>query len=290
MMQSATTDENEDDGDDGPDRGTPRVPTIDLRAVKTKLDAIITKFPESEGGIAAAQLRQSITAPSLSLTAEEAVLPDAPSKILVTYKNVPKAFIRIIKMDADDYREEGRYNNDDYIKKLLAAKPVQSFSTALPGTEDYAQHRAEVKVDALPLGMYAILISANEGFSKENNAMSFAVTQVTRLAVITQNGNAKSQASGYILHRKDGTPISGAALSFFTQRYNNSTNRYVYTTSATTTSAEDGAFRISGNDRYYNGMSVKKDGDAFYTTEIPEFLPLHPRVAGGGAYVFLHRP
>ncbi len=271
MMQSATTDENEDNGDDGPGRGIPRVPIIDLRAIKAKLDAIITKFPESEGGIAAAQLRQSITAPSLGLTAEEAVLPDAPSKILVTYKNVPKAWFRIVKMNPDDYREEGRYNNDNYIKTLLAAKPVQSFSTALPGTDDYAQHSAEVKVDALPLGMYAVLISAKESFAKSDNAVSYTVFQVTRLAVVTQNSGTKGQPSGYILHRKEGTPVAAAAVSFFSERWNSGRNRYEYTATPPLTTAADGAFRVSGTDRSYNGMSVKGAGDAFYTTDYLNF-------------------
>ncbi len=267
MMQTSNSEEDEDD--DG--RGTPRVPITDYRSVKAALDAIITKFPESEGGIAARQLLQSIAAPNLSLTAEEAVLPDAPSKILVTYKNVPNAYFRIVKMNPDDYREEGRYNNDNYIKTLLAAKPVQSFSTVLPGTDDYAQHRAEVKVDALPLGMYAVIISAKESFAKSDNAVSYAVFQVTRLAVVTQNSGTKGQPSGYILHRKEGTPVAAASVSFFSEKWNGSRNRYEYTATAPLTTAADGAFRVSGTDHSYNGMSVKKDGDAFYTTDYLNF-------------------
>ena len=277
MMQSDNTDMDDNEDNDRRD-AIHRVSTINLPAVKAKLDTIIAQYPKSEGGTAAAQLRRSITTPSLSLTAEEAVLPDAPSKILVSYKSVPKAWFRIVKMDPDDYREEGRYNNENYIKTLLAATPVQSLSTALPGTEDYAQHRAEVKLDALPLGMYAVIISAKESFEKDDNAVSYAVFQVTRLAVITQASNRTGTPGGYILDRKKGTPISHASVAFFTQGWNGS--RYEYKTSASVSTGEDGAFPTPlKGDRSYNGMVAKSGHDAFYSNGYLNFFRFTPESA-----------
>lgn len=268
MMQ--VTDAPTDEGDDEEDSQPGLKPKADLRAVKAKLDAIIAKYPESEGGVSARQLLQSITAPSLSITAEEAVLPDAPSRILVTYKNVPKAWFRVVKMNPDDYREAAHRTHEAYIKPLFTAKALQTFSSPLPGTDDYTQHRAEVKVDALPLGMYAVIISAKESFAKEDNAMSFAVFQVTRLAVVTQPARRKGVAAGYVLDRKEGTPIARASVAFFTERWNGS--KYELKASAPVSTGVDGAFPApASGDRSYNGLLVKSSNDAFYSGDYLDF-------------------
>src|SRR5690606_16183500 len=56
--------------------------------IKNRLEKIISQYPESEGGILAKQMLQEIRSKSLNLTAEEVVLPNEPSKVLVSYRNV----------------------------------------------------------------------------------------------------------------------------------------------------------------------------------------------------------
>lgn len=248
-----------------PRRGLrPGFTTQNLPAVKTKLEAIIAKYPHSEGGVNAVAMLQSILAPALSIAAEEAVLPDAPSKVLVTYRNQQQAWIRIVKMDPKDYREEGRYNQDSYTKKLLAAAPVQAFSVQLPGTEDLAEHRAEVKLDALPLGMYAVIISGKSGFNQENNLLSFVVTQSTRLALLqTETRTASQPKAGFVLDRQSGAPIANASVSLVSQKWNNTTKKYEFPETSVGPTVADGSFSAPGADRYYNGIILRSGADQF---------------------------
>jgi len=258
------------DGDEDGSDDRNRTKT-DLRAVKAKLDSIIAKYPASEGGISAQHLRQSILAPSLSLTAEEAVLPDGPSKVLLTYKNTVRAFVRVVKMDADDYRIDNRRSSESLVKELLASKPLQAFSVALPGTEDYHQHSAEVKIDALPAGMYAVLISGSESFAQKDNALSYAVFQSTRLAVVMPQQTKAKNSAGFILDRKDGTPVAKATIAFFTEKWNNSARQYDYVQTPNITTGTDGAFHAPAVNQSYNGLVVRAGADAFYTADYLSF-------------------
>jgi uncharacterized protein YfaS (alpha-2-macroglobulin family) len=249
----------------GPRKGRrPGFTTQNLPAVKTRLDAIVAKFPKSEGGANAAQLLASILTPSLGITSEEAVLPEAPSKILVTYRNQKQVWLRVVKMDPADYRENGRYNQDAYAKKLLTAPQVQAFSVALPGTEDFAEHRAEVKIDALPLGMYAILISGKPGFDKENNLLSFAITQSTRLALIqAETRTATQPKAGFVIDRQSGAAAAGAEVALVSQKWNDSKKRYEFPETIVGPAGADGSFSVPNKDRYYNGIILRKGTDLF---------------------------
>jgi hypothetical protein len=248
---------------DEDNEGTDQKPRIDLRAVKAKLDAIIAKYPESEGGIAAQQLLQTIAARMLGVTAEEAVLPAVPSKVLVTYKNLGRCYIRIIKIDPDDYREQARNGDGAYVRTMLDTKPVQAFSVALPAAEDYRQHTTEVMIPALPIGMYAVIVSADAAFSRTDNALGLAACQSTRLAVIISDNHSKDAPGGYVLDRADGTPVPDTRIVFFREQWNG--GQYEDVAAAPTRTAADGSFHIPAGSEGYSGLMLKKGEDVFYT-------------------------
>lgn len=232
--------------------------------IKEKLQAIIRKYPESEGGVAARQLLQSIESQELALQTEEAVLPGEASKILVRYRNVAKAWLRVVPVDPEQFKNNGRYGNDPFVAALLKAKPIQSFAAELPGTADYDQHSTELKIDALQPGVYAVLISSHEGFARENNILSYALFQSTRLSVITQTGRP-GIPDGYVLDRKTGKPVGGASYTFYNQRYDNKIPGYIMQAAKSGTTATDGSFRLQQSNESYEGMKVSKDKDAFYS-------------------------
>lgn len=243
--------------------------------VREKLEAIIRKFPESEAGSAARQLLQSIESKELTLQAEEAVLPGEASKVLVRYRNVPRAWIRVVPVDAAQFRDYGRYGDEDFNKELLRKKPLQSFAAALPGTADYDQHSTELKIDALPVGMYVVLISSNESFSKENNILSYAFFQSTRLSVVTKSNYSGIGPDGYILDRKTGKPLPGVSYAFYNQQYNAGIRRYELQQAETGTSGSDGSFRSSKSNDNYEGIMVKQGNDVFYSLSYLSFYRYH---------------
>ena len=238
-----------------------------LPGVLSNLTAIAAQFPGSEGGVHAAQLIQTIEAKSLSLTSEETVLPNEASRILVRYKNVGKAYIRVVKVDAEKFRQQQRQERETFYKTLLATASAQSFSAELPATSDYESHSTEVKIDALPLGAYAIIISARSDFSAKDNALSYALVQCTNIAMIKAQGDGKKRLTGFVVSRKTGAALPNVTLSYYREVYNSKTRSYDYTTGAEATSAADGSFKIPKSDQTYYGYSARAGDDRYFSTE-----------------------
>lgn len=269
---------NEDvNADDDDDDETEPSDKVELRPIVKKLEAIVQKFPNSEGAINAENMIAQIQSKSLALKAEEAILPNRASRILLSYKNLDRVWIRVVKTDAATYRKTRTYRDDNYIETLVAAPPVQAFSVALPGSQDYRAHSTEVKLDALPLGMYAVIVSGKEHFSNDDNAVSFAIFQATNLAIITQQIQANSKEPlGYILDRKSGLPVQDCQITLFRQQYNNRSYEYDYKPFPIGSSASDGSFKMSKYDESYNGLMLKRGDDTFYSNDYLNFYRYTP--------------
>jgi uncharacterized protein YfaS (alpha-2-macroglobulin family) len=235
-----------------------------LPEIKQQLDHIIQRFPKSEGGIMAAQLLASITTKELAVQTEQVVLPGEVSKAFVTYRNTSQAWFRIVPVDIEDYRRAFRSDDNKWKETLLKAKPLQAWSESLPGTSDLETHSTEVKIDALPLGMYAILVSADEKFSTKSNIINYAVFQSSRLSLITQY-----TGSGYVLDRKDGSAVSGATVELYKEEYRN--REYELVVAQKIYTGKDGSFALKKNDRQYSAFSVAKGNDRLYLTEYMGF-------------------
>ena len=243
-------------GKQGPDRP----------AIKRQLGELLKKFPKTEAGIHAWQLIQTIEQRSLSIVAEETTLPDVPGRVLVRYRNVPNAWFRVVKIDPQWQREQ-EYDRMGMFDSILLKLPAMlSFRSSLPGSEDYEPHSTEVKIDALPPGAYAVIVSANSTFSTDNNAVGKAIFQVTNLSLVKTQGNQQHQ-DGFILHRGSGKPLADVGIIFFRQEYNSQQGRYIYTDAPEIRSSRDGSFYINigttyagyrlhyGDDNYYEQSS-----------------------------------
>ncbi|MCD6065074.1 MAG: alpha-2-macroglobulin, partial [Flavipsychrobacter sp.] len=237
----------------------PRPKAGNYPEVKKRLEQIVATFPKSEGGALAGQLLVTIERKELSVQAEQVVLPGEPSKAVVMYRNTPKSWFRVVPVDIEEYRMAFRRGDRKWRETLLKTKPLKAWSENLPGTEDYNTHITEVKIDELPLGLYAILASSDEKFSTEQNIISSAVFQVSRLSLISQaNG-------GYVLDRKTGEPVANASIEFYEESYKN--GRYELIVAQNAKSGNDGAFSISRNDGRYSAFSVRKGDDVIYLNE-----------------------
>jgi uncharacterized protein YfaS (alpha-2-macroglobulin family) len=226
--------------------------------IKAQLEKIIAKHPASEGSVLAKNLLVSIQTKALVVTAEEVVLPQEPSKILIEYRNIPEAWIRVVKLPSTETNWARQYIITTELKnELLALKPVQSFSISLPGVEDMDAHSTEVKLDALPSGSYAIIASAKETFGLDDNIVNYTSFQVSSISVITQNNG-----QGYVLDRKIGVPLKNATLDFFTQKYNDSKHIYELVRAETTKSDNEGYFKhTGGKNQYFNALKIRYNED-----------------------------
>lgn len=237
---------------------TVTVGTANYAVIKDKLEKVIADFPESEGGILAKQLLQQILGKGLSLVVEEVALPDEPLKMLVNYRNVSKASIRLVRLDNTNQKWVGSYHGyeEKRNKELLTLPALKQWDERLPGTEDYDEHSTELKIDALPRGTYAVLISAKEDFSSQDNIISYAVFQVSKVSAVT------SVKQGIALDRKTGMALQNAAVDLFRQRYNDNIRGYDLVKVATVTTDKNGVFSISQNkNEDYNAIRIRYEKD-----------------------------
>ncbi len=182
----------------------------DYTRILSALDKLFSKFPKSEAGISARNLANKIKQKTLEPNYEKVILPDEYSRILVTYKNVPKIWVRIVPVDAYMYLnfEYDRTHFDSVVRH----SSIQEFSISLPGSEDYKYHDAEVKLDPLPAGRYGIWISDNKDFvSSKDSLKSSGCFAVSSLCMVKKK-NIRRDGELVVLNRKTGWPVANALV------------------------------------------------------------------------------
>ncbi len=195
-----------------------------LRQAKELLDAIIKTFPESEGGINAKNLLNQLLHPQISLTTEKVNVPGLPFRTLVNYKNFNTVYFRLIELTPQLKKEVAKnYDNEKVFQKLTTIKSFKSWKQELPATDDYLSHSVEIKIDALPVGEYAILGSASGDFSFDKNPLAAQYFYVSDISFIN------SGLQYFVLNRTTGQPLNGAKVQVWNQQYdyNNRDNKLV---------------------------------------------------------------
>ncbi|HRN37627.1 MAG TPA: MG2 domain-containing protein, partial [Flavobacteriales bacterium] len=183
-----------------------------------------------------AQLQQ----PSLDITTEQAVLPDAPFKLALTYANVKEVWLRVVK-DEDPENSHRGYRNAAAMKRLLRLAPLRAWSVQLPDDGDLNAHLTELAAEALPLGAYSILASTNKDFT-DSSLISVTAVRATRLALAERRlpGNASGVL---VMDRNTGLPLKGATALLERQEYHG--HAWIYRTIGTATTDDDGMAQVA---------------------------------------------
>lgn len=193
----------------------------ELVKAKAIIDTILEQKEKSEGWTNAFNLSKRLTTPYFSFNIEKVNVPELPFRMLVTYKNVNKIFLRIVPAtEALKTAIANLYNNNYYWQQITKAQPIRSWEQALPQNTDLQNHSAEIKVDPLPIGEYFIVASINNDFSNKNNILAARLTYISNISVIVSN------EGGYILHRNTGQPLSNAHIQLWKKTYNYASSSY----------------------------------------------------------------
>ncbi|HVU83432.1 MAG TPA: alpha-2-macroglobulin family protein, partial [Puia sp.] len=137
-------------------------------------------------------------------------------------KNVGHLYARIIRID-DATRDALGNNgwNEEFWKRLLRFPVLKSFDQRLPETNDYQQHRVEIKVDALPLGQYALFTSSDPAFS-ENAALAVQFFFCSSIAFINHGDDY------FVADRNTGEPLAEVKVQTLYQQYDSRLQKPVY--------------------------------------------------------------
>ncbi|GEP90960.1 alpha-2-macroglobulin [Chitinophaga terrae (ex Kim and Jung 2007)] len=172
--------------------------------------------PKTAGAVQCRQIIAGIDEKNLNITTEQVNVPGKPFRALVTYKNVGKLYLRLVKVSEDlkkkiDKASENYKDPEEYYRILLAQNPVRSWEQDLPEPKDYREHSAEIKIDELPVGQYALVSGNGRDFNLKSDAVTTQLFWVSAISYIS------NQDTYYVLDRTTGKPLAGAQLDIYIQ-------------------------------------------------------------------------
>jgi uncharacterized protein YfaS (alpha-2-macroglobulin family) len=183
-------------------------------------ESVILQKDSSEGKSNCENLLTRILAKELNMETEKVNVPGEPFRTLISYRNLTGLSFRIIPMDKttrESLTEKGIV--DSFWIKLTRIPAIKSFLKQLPDTKDHQQHSAEIAVEALPVGEYALIASTDADFGLGRNMMAVQFFHVSNLSYI-QKGN-----DYYVLHRETGQPVARANIQAWYRYYDASTRK-----------------------------------------------------------------
>ncbi|NEW61652.1 hypothetical protein GSY74_10180, partial [Sulfurovum sp. bin170] len=126
-------------------------------------------------------IKKDIEWKSINLNMEKVNLPNENLLAKLSYRNIDKVFIKVIKVDDKEHKKLNAidYNKrDDYIRGM---ESVNDFNLSLPTADDYKQHHTEISLGSYGYGHYIFLVSKDGEFSKFSKSFS-AISKIESMS------------------------------------------------------------------------------------------------------------
>lgn len=226
---------------------------------------VLAQKEPTEGRANCSNLLQEIQSKALSLTSEEVNVPGKPFRSLLKYRNVPKAYFRIVAIDRTTWQnmEKNRWD-DAYWQKLIALKPINSFSYNLSATDDYQPHSTEIKIPALPVGTYLLLTGADETFKLTKNILAVQFFHVSNLAWMHYSNHV------FVVNRETGAPLPKATVTVWEKGFDYNLRENIETKTGTYSTDANGYFAIANSkseNRYNQTLEVTYEKDHLFVDD-----------------------
>lgn len=190
---------------------------IDLIAIKNRLEKISATFPGSEAASRAAGILQQIHMVELQIQTEKVVLPDMPSLARIQIKNINTLYVKIVALTPDEVRNRTFDYNNDY--QYIIKKPsVTQYAINLPLAQDYHVYTTEIKINALPIGQYGVILSDSKEISTQTH-YAVSILTVSNLAYFELQDQSATGMDIYIVDRKNGKPLPGIQCRTWYSKY-----------------------------------------------------------------------
>jgi uncharacterized protein YfaS (alpha-2-macroglobulin family) len=234
---------------------------------------VITKFPDTQGQHLCTSLKNIILAKSITFKVENTVVPDMPSRALLTWRNNSKVYFRVAKTDQGLRRRDDDRTEEEIIKDYLKLTPVATWEQTLPDDGDYQTYNAEMKIPALPAGNYVILGSANKDFTMEANEICYGTMWSSSISYLDRQLKDGSY-DYYLFDRQSGAPLAGVSSQVWIDRYDYSDRGYHYRKGDHFISDKDGHINVPpGTDYRSIFLQFDLNANRLYSTEIYQYRP-----------------
>ncbi len=167
---------------------------------------VIQKFGTSDGAAKCLVLKEHILNQSLSLTAEEYVPIQSPSRILVEYTNIDSLSFFAYKV-TDEFAHRFHLTMNDSTRKaeINALARTASWKVGLRNLQDYRKHSTEVVVPPLEGGTYLIISYVIDAQRSNDNVFAFTTYKSTNLSLI--ESSFENITRFQVVDRNTGRPL-----------------------------------------------------------------------------------
>ncbi len=214
-------------------------------------EAVLMQFSASDAAKNCSYLKALLQEKELGLTLEDVNIPNKPILGLLRFKNVTKAYIKIVKLTASNETDLDRGLTLEMQKTLLKQEGVANWSIALPQELDYLEHTCQIAIPMLAVGHYLLFVGSDPEFNSIKNGLGHSSFWVSNIAYITQRKQDGSY-EGYTLNRESGGALSDLSLRMWYETYDQKsrTNKFILGNSFTTDA--QGHFEIPANENHRN--------------------------------------
>lgn len=192
-------------------------------------------------------IEKQILRKSISLNVPMVVRQNEISSFLIRYKNMSKVYMKIIPYDYESYHEAS-VGTKERIQELNKMDPLVSKTIELTDPEDYYDHSMEYILPELDYGHYVLMLSSNEAFTYDKEAVVLSTFQVSNLEL-----NLKAFDGEYavlVTERIAGNPLNDVNVRVNVNKYSYTLRKYVDKKVAEGKTGKDGFFSFTTDDNY----------------------------------------
>ncbi|RYY58952.1 MAG: alpha-2-macroglobulin, partial [Chitinophagaceae bacterium] len=219
------------------------------------LEKIMVQKDSSEGKVNAINLLNTINAPSFSFELEKVNVPGQPFRTLVSYRNLARLNLRIVKADAGLKAKLKDIYNEKSWPAIVNAPALKSWEQALPLTNDLQEHKVEIKIDGLPAGEYFLLAANGEKMADTKVMVGARLFYVSSISFVNQSENY------FVLDRDNGQPLAAASVQAWEEKYNYDTYKYSTVKAGLYKTDANGYFKLATAAKtekgYYRNNNIK---------------------------------
>lgn len=224
---------------------------------------IIKDYPGSFGAKNCASLISSIEFKSVGLNTEQVCLPETAILAKVSYKNIQRVFLKVVKISPEDSEKLDFMNTEEQIDWLERKRYLRRWSERLPAVGDFREHSVEIAIEALPLGQYALVISDNDKFQSKKGVVGLSRLNISNLAYLYRTDN-NGLSQFLTVNRKTGEPLEGVKAELYTQEYNRQLRRSESKRIGQTFSDKNGMVHIDQAQLNYFQVKFSKGEDQLF--------------------------
>lgn len=236
-----------------------------VKEAKAICEETIKAFPKTFGAKNCETLLKKITEQSLSLKAEMVNLPNEPALALVEYRNVFQVFFKAVKLSEQERVQLQHLKPGEKVEFLDRKRPILNWQETLPDPGDYLEHAAEIQIDPLPLGYYAVMVSSHPTFGPDKDP-GILYIHVSELAYFTRRQD-EGRLELVVMNRKSGVPIPNVQATFYRVQYNRTKRENEYLEIGKDRTDQDGKLTYQSEGNNYFRIKLTLGEDQLYTDQ-----------------------